>query len=118
MTPPEITLKGAWGTEVSGGVPQAMASVLNFSVSVCNGTLLGYTPFCPRPSEPDDYTWCCTLSYMGTWAPSCCATASPGWRRSGIQEALWRAADPNSASIKDLYSRICVLISVLLSFFT
>uniref|UniRef100_A0A5S6Q879 Single domain-containing protein n=1 Tax=Trichuris muris TaxID=70415 RepID=A0A5S6Q879_TRIMR len=37
----------------------------------------GYLSFCPQPTDWDNYNWCCTWPYMGTWKPSCCPFAIP-----------------------------------------
>jgi len=37
----------------------------------------GYLNFCPQPTDWDNYNWCCTWPYMGTWKPSCCPFAIP-----------------------------------------
>ncbi|VDN59911.1 unnamed protein product [Dracunculus medinensis] len=37
----------------------------------------GYLPYCPQPTDWDNYNWCCTWPYMGSWKPSCCAFAIP-----------------------------------------
>lgn len=37
----------------------------------------GYLAYCPQPVDWDNYTWCCTWPYMGTWKPACCPFAIP-----------------------------------------
>ncbi|XP_003374271.1 conserved hypothetical protein [Trichinella spiralis] len=56
----------------SGYVDQLLASVY----LQCH-TLLRYLSFCPQPTDWDNYNWCCTWPYMGTWKPSCCPFAIP-----------------------------------------
>ncbi|KAK6041164.1 hypothetical protein COOONC_21331 [Cooperia oncophora] len=37
----------------------------------------GYLAYCPQPTDWDNYNWCCTWPYMGSWKPSCCPFAIP-----------------------------------------
>ncbi|KAI1730766.1 hypothetical protein Ddc_03483 [Ditylenchus destructor] len=37
----------------------------------------GYLAYCPQPTDWDNYNWCCTWPYMGSWKPSCCPFALP-----------------------------------------
>ncbi|CAK5113742.1 unnamed protein product [Meloidogyne enterolobii] len=42
----------------------------------------GYLAYCPQPTDWDNYNWCCTFPYMGSWQvffvkPSCCPFAIP-----------------------------------------
>uniref|UniRef100_A0A0M3HVU0 Uncharacterized protein n=1 Tax=Ascaris lumbricoides TaxID=6252 RepID=A0A0M3HVU0_ASCLU len=37
----------------------------------------GYLAYCPQPTDWDNYNWCCTWPYLGSWKPSCCAFAIP-----------------------------------------
>ncbi|KJH48766.1 hypothetical protein DICVIV_05091 [Dictyocaulus viviparus] len=32
----------------------------------------GHLPFCPTPSDPDEYVYCCQFFYLGDSFPSCC----------------------------------------------
>uniref|UniRef100_A0A1I7WCK9 G_PROTEIN_RECEP_F1_2 domain-containing protein n=1 Tax=Heterorhabditis bacteriophora TaxID=37862 RepID=A0A1I7WCK9_HETBA len=46
----------------------------NFAVHLA---FLGYLAYCPQPTDWDNYNWCCTWPYMGSWKPSCCPFAIP-----------------------------------------
>ncbi|KAI6179603.1 hypothetical protein M3Y98_00628200 [Aphelenchoides besseyi] len=37
----------------------------------------GYLAYCPQPTDWDNYNYCCTWPYMGSWKPSCCPFAVP-----------------------------------------
>ncbi|KAL3072754.1 hypothetical protein niasHS_017728 [Heterodera schachtii] len=37
----------------------------------------GYLAYCPQPTDWDNYNWCCTFPYFGSWKPSCCPFAIP-----------------------------------------
>ncbi|CAJ0958080.1 unnamed protein product, partial [Mesorhabditis belari] len=32
----------------------------------------GYLPFCPQPTDPDEYSYCCMYYYLEVDMPSCC----------------------------------------------
>uniref|UniRef100_A0A914EH69 Uncharacterized protein n=1 Tax=Acrobeloides nanus TaxID=290746 RepID=A0A914EH69_9BILA len=32
----------------------------------------GHLAYCPQPTDPDSYTYCCTFYYLGQDKPSCC----------------------------------------------
>lgn len=34
--------------------------------------IAGYIAYCPQPTHPDDYTYCCNYYYLGKDLPSCC----------------------------------------------
>ncbi|KAF7633917.1 hypothetical protein Mgra_00006654 [Meloidogyne graminicola] len=38
---------------------------------------ISYLAYCPQPTDWDNYNWCCTFPYMGSWKPSCCPFAIP-----------------------------------------
>uniref|UniRef100_A0A1I7UJJ3 Bromo domain-containing protein n=1 Tax=Caenorhabditis tropicalis TaxID=1561998 RepID=A0A1I7UJJ3_9PELO len=63
----------------------------------------GYLAFCPQPTDWDNYNWCCTFPYMGSWKPSCCQFAIP----TGAVVAIILAAIVLLEKIEDgLYSSL------------
>ncbi|CAP32777.1 Protein CBG14157 [Caenorhabditis briggsae] len=38
----------------------------------------GYPAFCPGPSDPSHYKYCCTFPYLKSYKPSCCMLPTDG----------------------------------------
>ncbi|WKY14503.1 hypothetical protein Q1695_000216 [Nippostrongylus brasiliensis] len=47
-------------------------SVDDRSIGVLTEEMRCHLPFCPSPSDPDGYVYCCQFFYLGETFPSCC----------------------------------------------